>query len=190
MLAVIQDAIRNGDWCKAPNLIGYGRFILGWIPGLLIIFRGDDTAAWWWAAAIFAVAIAGDLLDGWVARRWNLITKLGELLDPLLDKVAIVFTMIVLSLTLYTPWLWLVTTFIVVRETVVTWYRSKGMVAAAAWSGKVKLFAQAVMVTALLIPLGGWWFIPQVAFIAIAVFATGYSWWDYRRTFVVPATQH
>lgn len=52
-----------------------------------------------WAAAVFGIASVSDALDGWIARRFNQITRLGTLLDPLADKLLMLSAIILLSFT-------------------------------------------------------------------------------------------
>lgn len=57
-----------------------------------------------WALAVFAFASLTDILDGWIARRYNLITDFGKLLDPLADKLMVLSVMLSLALKGITPW--------------------------------------------------------------------------------------
>jgi CDP-diacylglycerol--glycerol-3-phosphate 3-phosphatidyltransferase/cardiolipin synthase len=52
-----------------------------------------------WAAAVFGIASVSDALDGWIARRFNQITRLGTLLDPLADKLLMLAAIVTLSFT-------------------------------------------------------------------------------------------
>ena len=96
------------------------------------------------AGAFCTVAIATDWLDGWYARKYNKITKLGKILDPIADKLLVLITFSVfVYLDVLSIW-WVVPIF--VREILVTIYRfiflSKNIVIAAAKSGKVKTVMQ------------------------------------------------
>jgi phosphatidylglycerophosphate synthase len=77
----------TSNW-NVPNLITVVRILLAplfiW---LLLADAGNDGALRWWAAGLFIVAIATDGIDGAIARRQNLVTDLGKLLDPIADKV-------------------------------------------------------------------------------------------------------
>ena len=69
---------------NVPNVLSLIRLLL--VPVYLILFvRGQKTAA----LVVFAAACFTDLLDGRIARKYNLITDLGKLLDPVADKVMI-----------------------------------------------------------------------------------------------------
>src|SRR5665647_1758510 len=78
---------RPSNW-NLPNLITVVRILLAplfiW---MLLADAGHDGALRWAAAALFIVAIATDGIDGAIARRHNLVTDLGKLLDPIADKV-------------------------------------------------------------------------------------------------------
>ena len=73
---------------NVPNVLSLIRLLL--VPVYLILFvRGQKTAA----LVVFAAACFTDLLDGRIARKYNLITDLGKLLDPVADKVMILTAM-------------------------------------------------------------------------------------------------
>jgi len=174
----------KGDWRKAPNLISYVRLLLGWVPAALILTWPTVDAAWWWAVVVFCFVAATDAVDGFVARRFGLVTELGKLMDPLVDKILVVVTLIALSWL--QPWVWIVTGLVLVREVVVTWQiRSRGKLVAAIWSGKVKMACQVAMIVVLLMPIhSSWWMGIQGFMIGAAVYWTIYSWVDYYRHFV------
>ncbi|NCO10434.1 CDP-diacylglycerol--glycerol-3-phosphate 3-phosphatidyltransferase [Candidatus Saccharibacteria bacterium] len=172
-----------GDWRKAPNLISYVRLAGSWLPGYLVVTNPHDAQAWWWATGIFMFVAATDVLDGYVARRFNLITDLGKFVDPLVDKLLVLFTLI--GLGIVDPWLWLFTAIIAVRELVITLQiRRRSKLVAAIRSGKLKMLSQVVAIIALLVPLEGGWLIVQLALIGHAVFWTVFSWIDYYQRFV------
>src|SRR5690349_8123674 len=70
-----------------PNLLTYGRIVA--IPViLLLLFAGQDWARWT-AMILFVVASITDFLDGWIARAWQLGSTLGQVLDPIADKLLV-----------------------------------------------------------------------------------------------------
>ena len=79
-------------WNAPPNLVTYSRIVL------VVIFLGLYIAAgsWgennipmrWAAAVLFIVAASTDKVDGWMARKYNQVTELGKLMDPIADKAA------------------------------------------------------------------------------------------------------
>lgn len=88
-----------------PNLLSLFRLIL--IPVYITIYlNARDSADYYLAAAILAVSCLTDLIDGKIARRFNMITNVGKLLDPLADKLT-QFALI-LCLTMRYPILWYV----------------------------------------------------------------------------------
>lgn len=105
---------------------------------------------------IFLVATLTDILDGWLARRYGLITPLGKLLDPLADKLLVVSALIMLAVMDREPNMpgWLLV-LIVGREFAVTGLRSiaasEGVVLAAETSGKIKMVLQSIGVHALIL---------------------------------------
>ena len=101
------------------------------------------------AAVLFVIAGVTDYLDGWYARKYNLVTKLGEILDPIADKIILLGCFFVLSslthLDAYSFW-WVIPIFL--REVLITLIRfvflskEKPLVMAASWSGKAKTTMQ------------------------------------------------
>lgn len=167
---------------KIPNILSGIRLVFFWVPGLVIWLWRDDTTLQWWAFGVFVFLAFLDILDGKLARRWNQITELGKVLDPLADKFLVAGTL--LALCIHQPLLWLPTAVILVRELVVTLrLRTRGRVVAAVGSGKLKMVMQVVMILALIAPIGGLWWIAQLVFVLIAVGLTIYSWIDYIRKF-------
>src|SRR5690625_4492367 len=92
-----------------PNLISASRLVLVPVFAVLIAKQMDG-----WALFILAISGASDWLDGFLARRWNQQTKLGELLDPAADRLYILVTLIGLAWRDMVPW-WLVV-MIVLRD--------------------------------------------------------------------------
>ena len=103
----------------------------------------------------FVVAAITDFLDGYLARKYNLITDFGKLMDPLADKILVCAAFIYLTYAGMCPF-W-VTIIIIFREFLVTGLRqiavSKGCVIAADWCGKWKTGAQLGFCIACLVPL-------------------------------------
>ncbi len=111
------------------------------------------------SAIIFVLASFTDFLDGYIARKYNLVTDLGKFLDPIADKVLVSTALIVMLVpvggTLIVPsYASIAVAIILARELVVSGFRmvaaSKGMVIAADKSGKVKTFIQDVAIAVLL----------------------------------------
>lgn len=75
-----------------PNLLSLIR--LGLVPVFALTFFSPSPNAHTWAALVYAVAFATDIADGYIARKFNMITKLGRILDPLADKL-MTFTVII-----------------------------------------------------------------------------------------------
>lgn len=101
------------DILTIPNLLSLFRLVL--IPVYVLIYlNARDNWDYFLAAAILAVSCLTDLIDGKIARHFNMISTLGKILDPLADK-ATQFTLIV-CLALPHPVLWYLVALFVVKE--------------------------------------------------------------------------
>ncbi|QEW00419.1 CDP-diacylglycerol--glycerol-3-phosphate 3-phosphatidyltransferase [Microbacterium caowuchunii] len=140
---------------QLPNAITIVRILCAPVfLWMLLADGGADGALRWGAAALFIVAIATDGIDGHIARRNDIVTDLGKLLDPIADKVLTGCAFVGLSILAELPW-W-VTAIVLVRELGITVYRLMVVsdhVLAAAWMGKLKTVAQAVALSLALLPL-------------------------------------
>ncbi len=101
------------DICTIPNLLSLFRLVL--IPVYVTIYlNADSTQDYYLSAGILAVSCLTDLIDGKVARHFNMISSLGKVLDPLADK-ATQFTLI-MCLTVRYAVLWYLVGLFVVKE--------------------------------------------------------------------------
>ncbi len=111
------------------------------------------------SAVIFLIAASTDFLDGYIARKYNLVTDLGKFLDPIADKVLVATAFIVMlqpNGEQFLPWyVTIAVAVILARELIVSGFRmvaaSKGKVLAAEKSGKIKTFVQDVTIIATLV---------------------------------------
>lgn len=106
-----------------------------------------------WAFVVFALASLTDFLDGYLARKYNLITNFGKFMDPLADKLLITSALICfVQLGMINAW---VVVIILSREFIVSIFRAiaaaEGIVIAASWWGKAKTISQMFMVIVLLL---------------------------------------
>lgn len=132
------------------------------------------------ALAIFIIASLTDMLDGKIARKYNLITDFGKFMDPLADKLLVCSALICLiELSRIKAWMVVV---IIAREFIISGFRliaaEKGTVIAAGWLGKIKTVFQMVAVCLLIanIPV---LYIPTQIILWIAVIMTVVSLVDY-----------
>ena len=96
-----------------PNLLSMFRLLL--IPVYIVLYlKAREPADYFLAAAILAVSCLTDMIDGKIARQFNLITTVGKILDPLADK-ATQFSLI-LCLALKYPVLWYLVVLFVIKE--------------------------------------------------------------------------
>ncbi|MFT5444464.1 MAG: CDP-diacylglycerol--glycerol-3-phosphate 3-phosphatidyltransferase [Myxococcota bacterium] len=146
--AEIGDQIFN-----VPNTITLVRIsvvpLLLFMP-LMLDKLGSQIMAW-----TFIVAVLTDVLDGYIARSWKMVTRLGKLLDPLADKLLVTTALIMmLAVDRLSEWEAGMVVIIVARELAVTGLRgiasAEGHVVAASGLGKLKTLAQNSAVIALL----------------------------------------
>jgi cardiolipin synthase (CMP-forming) len=85
----------NSKVWNVPNLLTYGRIVAVPVVAGLLMWGGD--AARWWALGIYVVAAVTDFFDGYLARKWQMQSGLGRMLDPIADKVLVAVVLLVLS---------------------------------------------------------------------------------------------
>lgn len=89
------------QFLTVPNLLSMLRLAL--VPVFLILLLSEREL---WAIIVLAIASITDYLDGYFARKWNQMTRLGQLLDPAADRLYIFATLIGLAITaVIPPWL-------------------------------------------------------------------------------------
>lgn len=169
-----------------PNKLTILRAIM--IPFFLVflymsVMEGHDFGWFKWVAlGVFIAASLTDMLDGKIARKYNLVTNFGKFMDPLADKLLVCSALIALSDIGRMP-AWIVIV-IIARDFIISGFRlvaaEKGVVIAAGWSGKIKTTVQMIMVCFLVADLGGkvFYVIDQVL-IYLALVLTIVSLLDY-----------
>jgi CDP-diacylglycerol--glycerol-3-phosphate 3-phosphatidyltransferase len=178
-----------------PNALTVLRMFL--VPLLVVVLLTRVEGHVYLGAAIFAVAVLTDYLDGFFARRRNEVTRLGILLDPLADKLltAAAFLSLV-EMGLAPAWMVLI---IVARELAVTGLRNvaagRGVLIRASGLGKAKMVAQVTAILLLLLsqklaPLH----VPGVVALWVVVILTllsgaDYFWRFWRQVVRAPAQE-
>ena len=118
---------------------------------------GEMAASKWIALAIFCIASLTDLLDGKIARKYNLVTNFGKFMDPLADKLLVGAAMICLVEMGRLP-AWIVI-LIISREFIISGFRliasDNGIVIAASYWGKFKTVFQMAMIIVLIAAFEG-----------------------------------
>jgi CDP-diacylglycerol---glycerol-3-phosphate 3-phosphatidyltransferase len=140
---------------NVANAVTIGRIALVPFFAVVLLVDGGDCVAWRLVATVvFVVAALTDRLDGYLARRHNLVTDLGALLDPIADKLLIGTALVILSMFGELPW-W-VTAVILVRELGITALRVvmlKRATLPVSRGGKLKTVIQSVAISMFLLPL-------------------------------------
>ena len=141
------------------------------------------------AVAIFIVASFTDLLDGKIARKYNLVTDFGKFADPLADKMLVTAALLwFVEIGQMPAWALLI---VLVREFAVSGLRmiasDKGRVIAAGWSGKVKTASTMVCIVLMFLPIPGWLNTVCVAVIAITTLYSGVEYFVLNRDIIATA---
>jgi CDP-diacylglycerol--glycerol-3-phosphate 3-phosphatidyltransferase len=173
---------RKHDTFNLPNTITMMRISV--VPFLFFLLASPGP---FWSiilALLFVAASITDFLDGYIARRYNLVTTMGKFLDPLADKL-IVNTAMILMIPIGRIEAWIVAV-IIIRDFIVDGIRtiasSEGIYIQASALGKQKTVAQIFAVTALMIHhpfLGLDAHLVGTIVLYIAFFLTIYSGIDY-----------
>ncbi|MDO4746520.1 MAG: CDP-diacylglycerol--glycerol-3-phosphate 3-phosphatidyltransferase [Bacillota bacterium] len=131
-----------------PNKLTMGRIFA--IPVFIVVFLMDYRIA---AAVIFILAAVTDMLDGHIARKHNLVTNFGKLMDPLADKLLVMAALIcMVEMGDVAGWMVVV---ILGREFIITGMRqvaaAQGIVIAAGTTGKIKTITQMIAIPLLIL---------------------------------------
>ena len=146
--------VESSPW-NVPNALTAFRIVLVPVFAWMLLAHPDEPRWRLLTAGVFTAAILTDSLDGYLARRHNLVTKFGKLADPIADKALTGTALICLSV-IGELWWW-ATVVILVREwgiTVLRFAMLRYGVMAAGRGGKIKTFVQAIAIILYLLPLG------------------------------------
>lgn len=147
----------NTIW-NLPNILTLVRIAL--IPVMAVLLLSPSKEAGFWAAAVFAIASITDWLDGYLARKMEIVTVFGKFLDPIADKLIVMAALImVLPFGRIPAWMVLV---ILGREIIITGLRgiasTEGIVIPASDLGKFKTIFQIVAILGILLHYDYHWF--------------------------------
>ena len=168
---------------QTPNLITASRIAVVPFVIWLILLQWDNWQGRLSALVLLVLAASTDGIDGAIARRRNLVTNLGKILDPIADKALLSGSLIALSVQGAIPWP--ATLLILGRELGITLYRLaivKKRVIAANAGGKFKTVMQTIAVSFAIAPfdfLGAWfgWLTQGLVWFAVALTLwTGYQY--------------
>jgi len=135
------------DAKNLPNLLTFARVLM--IPAVLVLLSRGAPRDCYWAAWVFSLAGVTDMLDGWLARRQNLVS----VLDPLADKLMVTSTLVwLVPMGRIDTW---AVVLLIGREITITALRSiassEGLVIAAGEGGKAKTALQVIGIICLLL---------------------------------------
>ncbi|MBO5460551.1 MAG: CDP-diacylglycerol--glycerol-3-phosphate 3-phosphatidyltransferase [Ruminococcus sp.] len=164
-----------------PNKLTVLRIIM--VPFFVFFMLTDvaGSASKWIALALFCIASLTDLLDGKIARKYNLVTNFGKFMDPLADKLLVCSAMICMIETgKLASWLVII---IIAREFIISGFRlvasDSGIVIAASYWGKFKTVFQMIMIIVMILNLGGIFGVIETILMWISLALTVISLVDY-----------
>lgn len=164
-----------------PNKLTMFRVFM--IPFFVIFMLANVTGEYdkYIAVAIFIIASLTDMLDGKIARKYNLVTNFGKFMDPLADKLLVCSALICLIGDKLQAWIVIV---IISRELIISGFRTiaadNGVVIAASWWGKYKTTLQMLMIIIMIVNLNySWYGILEYVFIYLSLVLTIISLVDY-----------
>jgi CDP-diacylglycerol--glycerol-3-phosphate 3-phosphatidyltransferase len=176
---------------RIPNALTVGRIVI--TPVMVVALAMDTRDGDYIAAVVFAIASITDFVDGWLARRADVISAFGKLMDPIADKLLVVGAL--LPLVARDRLAWWVAAVIIAREALVTLTRMRvkrrgGEVIAAAQLGKLKTVVQlwAILFVILFDPTPLWVDLVVWAAVLLTVVSAADFYWRTYRGAPAPAT--
>lgn len=164
-----------------PNKLTLARVLM--IPFFIVFMLVDifGAADKYVAVAIFAIASITDMLDGMIARKYNLVTNFGKFMDPMADKLLVCSALICLMGDKLHAWIVII---IIGRELIISGFRTvaadNGVVIAASMWGKYKTTSQMIMTILLILDWNFIWFeVLEYIFIYLSLLLTVISLVDY-----------
>ena len=145
-----------------PNKLTLARVLMAPIAFIFVLYPiGGEICARIIAATVFLLTALTDMLDGKIARKYNLITNFGKFMDPLADKFMVIGMLVALCASdmyaKFRPVLIWATLLVILRELAVTSLRllvassDQKIVVAANWLGKIKTVLQIVCIMTLIL---------------------------------------
>jgi CDP-diacylglycerol---glycerol-3-phosphate 3-phosphatidyltransferase len=152
------DPVSDAKVVNIANGLTLLRLLLVPVFVVLMLANGGSSTGWRICAFVaFALACVTDLVDGALARRWNLVTEVGKIADPIADKALTASALLCLSALGDLPW-W-VTVVILARElgiTALRFFVIRHGVIPASRGGKAKTLVQNIAIGLYVLPLTGW----------------------------------
>lgn len=186
-------------WRTVPNFVTMGRIALVVVFLIMLGIGGPDGSrgigARWAAFVLFVLAAISDKLDGYLARKYNKVTELGKLLDPIADKLLVCGALMMLAaFGELNPGGWVITALFLIRELGITIMRffvidTGGSVIAANHAGKLKTLFECIGLGMVIFPMWsllgaqsgfeGFYYWLSYAVVLVALVLCLYSGWTY-----------
>ena len=162
-----------------PNKLTFIRLVLA-VPFIYFLQESNDEGFVYRmiAFALFVVASLTDFFDGYLARKYNLVTDFGKLMDPLADKILVISALVLFVELRYIPaWMSII---VIAREFLISGIRmlaaAKGEVIPAGKLGKYKTTSQMIVIL-IMIVVGNQWY--NYYLMLIPIILTLWSGWEY-----------
>lgn len=160
-------------------------FRLALLPFIILLFFIPAGWAAWTCLVLYVIGAVTDWLDGWIARKWNLVSELGTFLDPISDKIFVVTVLLMLVAVDRITGIWVIAVIIILmREFVVAGLREflgpKGVklpvTKLAKWKTATQMTAIPVLIVAPFVPYA---IVPGLALLTAAAVLTVMTGWHY-----------
>lgn len=166
---------------NTPNKLTVFRMIMVPVFVAVLLSGCFGDAGKWISLAIFVIASMTDWLDGYLARKNNLVTDFGKFMDPLADKLLVCSAIICLmDMGKIPSWIVII---IIAREFIISGFRlvasDNGIVIAANYWGKFKTVFQMLMIIVMLMDLGGVFAVVETVLLYASLALTVISLIDY-----------
>lgn len=155
------------EWLTIPNILSYVRILL--IPVIVVLFAKGENI---WTLVVVALSSLTDIVDGFVARKFNMITDFGKFIDPVADK-ATQLTIFICLITKF-PLMMLPFVVLLVKELGslilrLVVYQKNGIVEGAHWHGKA---STSIVILVIVIHLAWWNELPYPISYGSIIFST------------------
>ncbi len=173
------------DWKMLPNIVTELRLIFCFLPGILLVIEPNNLKVRVVCMLVMLFVAATDAADGYLARTRGEVSRLGQMLDPLVDKVLAAATLIFLSF--FSDQAIYLLVFSTVRAVSISArasnYKKHGLDVQVVYSGKVNTAVITIAMAMLFVPIEGLWRTTTNLALVATYAMSLYSWYDYFKSY-------